>query len=220
MNRETLTDEVRSTYDAVAPDYAAHFPTTEPEQRVDLAMIDHFVSQLTGPRLEVLDAGCGAGRIARYLNDRGCLVHGVDLSPGMIAMAQRDHPDITAQVATITDLPFPDGQFDGALYWYSFIHVTDSDLATVFGEARRVLRPNGVALVAFQVGDGEREVGRGYRKLGHDVTLTRIDRRPDQVSQLLAAAGLHEQARLVRGPLGGERSGQAFVLARATSDGD
>jgi ubiquinone/menaquinone biosynthesis C-methylase UbiE len=217
MNHDALTDEVRSTYDTVAEEYASRFPGTEPEQAIDLAMIDHFVERLAPGRKDVLDAGCGTGRMSRYLADRGCVVHGIDLSPGMIAMAQRDHPDIATQVASITDLPFPEGRFDGVLYWYSIIHVADFDLAAVFHEARRVLRPGGVVLVAFQAGEGTRDVAGAYRNLGYDVTLTRFHRTADQVSCLLAAAEFAEEARLVRRPLA-EKDDQAFLLCRANAD--
>lgn len=216
MEGEALTAQVRSTYDAVAEVYAARFPSTEPEQPVDLAMIDHFRALMPAGGTHVLDAGCGTGRIARYLTDRGCRVRGVDLSPGMIAVAQREHADISTQVASITRLPFPDAEFDGILFWYSIVRVADTDLPTVFREARRVLRPDGVALVAFQAGRGTRDVAGSFRALGHDVTLTRFHRTADDVAALLATAGLAEQARLVRGPVT-ELDDQAFLLARKSA---
>lgn len=219
MNHDPLTDEVRSAYDTVAQEYAACFPGTEPEEQVDLAMITHFVEQLTSSNKEVLDAGCGTGRISRFLSDRGCVVHGVDLSPGMLAMARRDHPDIATQVASITDLPFSDARFDGILYWYSIIHVADSDLAAVFHQARRVLRPGGVVLIAFQAGQGARDVAGAYRTLGYNVTLTRFHRTADQVSGLLAAADFREEARLVRRSLT-EKDDQAFLIFKANSPDD
>lgn len=77
-----------------------------------------------------------------------------------------------------------------------------------------MLRPNGVVLVAFQAGEGESEVGAGYRMLGHDVTLVRFHRTADQVTRLLQTAGFLEAARMVRDPLGGERHDQAVVIAR------
>jgi hypothetical protein len=64
MSRDAMTDEVHSSCDAVAEEYAARFPGIEPEQAVDLAMIDHFISQLPGQSKAVLDAGCGTGRIS------------------------------------------------------------------------------------------------------------------------------------------------------------
>lgn len=218
MDHDALSEEVRSAYDIVAEDYASRFPGTEPEQTIDVAMIDHFISQLAAEHRAVLDAGCGTGRISRYLTDRGCSVVGVDLSPGMIAMARRGHADIETRVSSITDLPFPAAQFDGILYWYSTIHVADDGLAAVFREARRVLRPNGLVLVAFQAGDGSRDVAGGYRALGYDVTLTRFHRTADQMARQLAEAGLVEEARLVRRPLVGERHDQAFALFRLAGD--
>ncbi|MBO1756549.1 class I SAM-dependent methyltransferase [Allobranchiibius sp. CTAmp26] len=215
MDPETLSGEVRSAYDAVALEYASRFPGTEPEQPVDLAMIDHFISLLGRKTADVLDAGCGPGRMSAYLSDRGCTVHGVDLSPGMIAMAQRDHPGLATQVASIANLPFADATFDGLLYWYSIIHVPDPELPEVFEQARRVLRPGGVMLVAFQAGNGVSDVGAAYRRLGYAVTLTRFDRTAEHVSGRLALAGFTEEARLVRRPVG-EKNDQAFLIVRTS----
>ncbi len=77
------TDDVRAAYDAMAQAYAAAYPTTEPESAPELAMVDHLV-ELLGPGARVLDAGCGTGRMSRYLADRGAVVEGVDVSPGML----------------------------------------------------------------------------------------------------------------------------------------
>ncbi|XAS77244.1 methyltransferase domain-containing protein [Dermatophilaceae bacterium Sec6.4] len=215
VDGDALTVEVRSAYDALAQEYASRFAGTEPEQAVDLAMIDHFISLLVGDGPEVLDAGCGNGRISQYLADRGCVVRGVDLSPGMIAMAHRDHPDIATQVASIIHLPSPDDRLDGVVYWYSIIHVADSDLPAVFEEARRVLRPSGVMLVAFQAGEGVSDVGAGFRKLGYDGSLTRFNRTAEQVWGQLTLAGFCEEARLVRRPIT-EKNDQTFQIVRTS----
>src|SRR5512144_1601608 len=103
---------VRHAYDTVAEDYATYLPDTCAEAPLDLAMIDAFAEAVTsGDDARVLDAGCGAGRMSRYLAGRGCLVEGVDLSSRMVALARRDHPGRTFTVGSLTELPYPDDQF-------------------------------------------------------------------------------------------------------------
>lgn len=212
---ESRRDEVRAAYDAIAEDYAATFPSTEPELPVDLAMLDHLVGRVVaGGGAHVLDAGCGTGRIARYLVDRGLSVVGVDLSPGMLAMARRDHPDLELHEGSLTALPLADGSVDGVVFWYSLIHLSDEELPVALAEAVRVLRPGGHVLLAFQKGEGTYDVGAGLRERGHDVSLVRWHRGPKQVLDALADAGFVKEARLVREPVGRERHGQAFLLAR------
>ena len=207
---------VRHAYDTVAEDYAARLPDTRAESPLDLAMVDAFVSAVTsGDSARVLDAGCGAGRMSRYLADRGCLVSGVDLSPGMVAMARRDHADLAFTVGSLADLPYADDQFAGVMLWYSIIHTPPAGQARLFTEAARVLRPGGHLLVGFQSGEGVRDVSAAYRRFGHEVQLERHCYTADQVASQIEAAGLREVSRLVRPAEGTERDDQAVLLARA-----
>ena len=207
---------VRHAYDLVAEDYATYLPDTRAEAPPDLAMIDVFAQTVTsGNAAWVLDAGCGAGRISRYLAERGCHVVGVDLSPRMVAMAQRDHPDLVFTVGTLTDLPFVDAQFAGVVLWYSIIHTPPAGLARIFAESARVLRPTGHILVGFQSGAGTRDVSTAYRQFGHEVQLERYLFTVERVASGLEAAGMREVCRLVRRPHGQEREDQAFLLAHA-----
>jgi SAM-dependent methyltransferase len=215
---EPLDDrDVRHAYDTVAEDYATHLPDTRAEAPLDLAMVGAFAAAVAsgGDDGVVLDAGCGAGRMSRYLADRGCRVEGVDLSPGMVAMARRDHPDLVFSEGSLTDLPYPDGRVAGVMLWYSIIHTPPVGLARVFTEVSRVLRPGGHVLVGFQAGEGTRDVSASYRRFGHEVRLDRHLFTADQVAAHLEAAGLRETARLVRRAEGSERDDQAFLLARS-----
>ncbi len=214
--REVSEGSVKAVYDKVADDYADHFRSTEPEEQIELAMTTHFVSLLPEASRDVLDAGCGAGRMLPFLADAGCHPSGVDLSEGMIRRAKRDHPEFDTRVGSVAALPFPDDSFDGLFYWYSTIHTPDAELGAVFAEARRALRPEGHVLVAFQAGTGIHEVGSGYRRLGHEVELHRYDRTPDQVAGELGAAGFVEVARLVRAAAATERTDQAVIVARSS----
>lgn len=205
-------DDVRHAYDTVAADYARLLPDTRAEQPLELAMVDAFVSAVGhGP---VLDAGCGAGRMTRHLTGRGVAVEGVDLSPGMLEQARRAQPGTRLTEASLTDLPFGDGGFAGALVWYSTIHLADDDLRTALAELVRVVRPGGHLLVAFQAGTGTRDLTGTYRSLGHEVSLVRHRRTAEQMATLLHDLGTREVARLVRSPAGTEVDDQAVLLVR------
>lgn len=204
-------DQTRIVYDLVADTYADHFTGTQGEQPIDLAMIEHFTTLLAGPK--VLDAGCGGGRMLRYLAERGATPQGCDLSSRMIHRAKRDHP-YPVTVATLTDLPYGDAVFDGYFSWYSTIHSTDDDVRRIIHEARRVLRPNGIALFAFQTGTGIHEVGAAFRARGHDVKLMRFHRRVLDFATALANSGFTITATMEREGTSNENSGQGVVIAR------
>jgi ubiquinone/menaquinone biosynthesis C-methylase UbiE len=86
----------------------------------------------------VLDIGCGTGRAAEALVERGSRVWGVEPEPEMAALARERVS--TVKVAPAEQLPFKDGWFERALMWL-VVHLVDRPRA--FREAARVLRPDG-----------------------------------------------------------------------------
>lgn len=70
-----------------------------------------FVDALVPPSSRILDAGCGAGRVAGALHRRGHHVVGVDVDPDLVAAAAADHPGPAFAVADLTtfDLAATDG---------------------------------------------------------------------------------------------------------------
>lgn len=207
---------VRRAYDTVANDYATYLPDTRAEASLDLAMVDAFIEAVgASADVRVLDAGCGTGRMSRYVADRGCRVEGVDLSSNMVAMARRDHGDLVFTVGSLTDLPYPNDQFAGVMLWYSIIHTPPSGQQQIFDEVARVLGPGGHVLVGFQAGEGRRDLSQAYRQFGHEILLERHLYTADQVAARMLAAGLSEVCRLVRRAQGTERDDQAVLLAKA-----
>ena len=91
----------------------------------------------------VLDIGCGTGRAAAALAERGSRVWGVEPEPEMAALARERLS--TVKVAPAEQLPFKDGWFDRALMWL-VAHLVDRPRA--FAEARRVLAPDGRLAIA------------------------------------------------------------------------
>jgi SAM-dependent methyltransferase len=115
----------------------------------------HYLAELAGvaPGDHVLDAGCGVGgpamAIARAVPD--VVVDGVTISEVQARMARELVAEaelanrVRVHLADFQRLPFPDASFDVALY----LEVTgySPDLAVLYRESERVLRPGGTVYV-------------------------------------------------------------------------
>jgi ubiquinone/menaquinone biosynthesis C-methylase UbiE len=114
------------------------------------AMEEPVVAELVGDPtgLALLDLGCGTGRHALAFAARSARVTAVDFSGGMLDVA-RAKPGAEAVQFVEHDLtgtlPFEPRSFDRVLSCLVLEHL--DDLATHFGEIRRVLRDDGVAVV-------------------------------------------------------------------------
>jgi SAM-dependent methyltransferase len=202
----------RASYDAIATDTAEKWKDELAGQPLDRAVLAAFAELvLTAGGGPVADVGCGTGRVTGHLHGLGLDVFGIDLSPGMLAIARRDHPGLRFEVGSMTALDVPDAALAGLMAYYSTIHIPDELLPQVFAEFHRVLAPGGHALLAFQVGDEPLRLSEAW---GHEISLVFHRRRPERVSALLADAGLPVHAHAVREASAGERTPHAYLLAR------
>jgi ubiquinone/menaquinone biosynthesis C-methylase UbiE len=145
-------------------------------------------ADLVGRR--VLDVGCGTGRVAAALHERGSRVWGVEPSAEMAARARAR--GVNVKVARAEQLPFKEGWFERAVLWL-VVHLVDRP--AVFGELARVLAPDGrIAIATF---DPEHFSRYYFNRLFP--SLERIDRarfpEPSQLVAELQAAGF--SARIV-----------------------
>jgi SAM-dependent methyltransferase len=201
----------------VAADYADLLRDDLATNAWDRSVLGLFCDLVqSGPAGDVADLGCGPGRITAYLSSRGLSVFGVDLSPAMVDVARRDHPNLRFEVGSITAL---DGLLDrglvGAVAWYSIIHTPPEHLAGVFAEFARILAPGGYLLLAFQVGDEHVHREAAY---GHAISLDSWRLPPDAVADQLGEFGLDVIATMVRKPVANEKAQQAYLVARSRQD--
>lgn len=184
----------RTAHDSIANRYAKVFT---PLTSLAVAPLLDAVRVAMGQRL--LDVGTGPGVAAAAARAQGAAVTGVDVSPGMIALARKEHPDIDFQVAEVTELPFRDAAFETVVCNFALGHFPKPDAA--LAECVRVLASGGV--LAFSWWDQpERQRVQGlFREViaelalppgpsvpqGHD-TLRYSD--PTALAGLLSGGGL------------------------------
>jgi SAM-dependent methyltransferase len=163
---DTTTTKVREHYratgltDRIKSALATITPKGQTLTVAQLAPLDQFhirgilaTEELAGaaglePSSRVLDLGCAIGGPARYLAATfGCMVTGVDLSPGFIdaatyltarcALSDR----VTFQAGDALHLPFQDSAFDAVFLQHVAMNIQDR--TALYTEAHRILTPGG-----------------------------------------------------------------------------
>jgi len=173
-------------------------------------------------RLRVLDIGTGPGFFAILLCELGCRVTAIDLTPSMLAEAQKNSGPLAEKIQYLEmnaeALTFPDGSFDVAvsrnLTW-NLPHP-----AKAYCEWVRVLKPGGLLLNfdanwyaylfdasaakdyaqdrqnSARAGVGDQNVGENFdcmETLARSMPLSPV-RRPDWDLKLLAGLGMTGEA--------------------------
>jgi ubiquinone/menaquinone biosynthesis C-methylase UbiE len=118
---------------------------------------DRLVAHIE-PGRRVLDLGCGTGALALRAAARGALVKGIDVNSQMLEMAER-----RAQEAGLDDLlelvemgvAELDGEgsdtYDVVMSGLCFSELTEDEQSYALKEARRLLKPGGLLLLADEV---------------------------------------------------------------------
>ena len=187
-------DGTRRSYDAVAGAYADGLRDELAGKPLDRALLAALIEQAPAGTT-IGDLGCGPGHVTGWLAAHGAAAAGIDLSAGMIDVARREQPGAEFRVGDLLSLPAADGEFGAVVAFYSIIHLTPGELPAALAEMHRVVRPGGLALLAFHIGT---EVRHFSDWLGQDVDVDFRFYEPDDVAALLEAAGFILQARLER----------------------
>lgn len=161
----------------------------------------------------VLDVGCGTGNLLRAIGRRYPEVElaGLDPDPMMLARAgrkaRRAGLDLRLDRGFAQDLPYPDGSFDRVFSSLMLHHLDTAAKDALLAEVRRVLRPDGLLVLADAVFDEHHH--RRMREHLHDNV-------GDAVAQRMAAAGFTvEPTRTTALRIGGK---VGIELARPTQE--
>lgn len=139
--KELNIEELEQVADAYASRLAPALMEEWTERVADLAGIE------SGQR--ILDVACGTGILTRVVAERNGTpgrVTGVDINPGMLAVAKRISPEINWREAAAEALPCDDSSFDTIVCQFGLMLFTDPQKA--LQEMLRVLRPKGRLVLA------------------------------------------------------------------------
>ncbi|BFV55227.1 class I SAM-dependent methyltransferase [Kitasatospora sp. CMC57] len=206
-------DRVRQSYDTVAEEYRRRIGDELARKPLDRALLRALLEQ-TDPGAPVADLGCGPGHVTGWLAAHGARPVGIDLSPAMVALARRDHPESEFREGDLLRLPAADGEFGAAVALYSVIHLEPAELRPAIAEIHRTLRPGGLLLLAFHLGTEVRHLTEWW---DHRVEVDFHFLDLATVERLLT--GFTVEARLERAPYPEEaETRRGYLLARREDD--
>jgi len=127
-----------------------HFEACRPEYEAMLRSVG------LQPGWRVVDAACGGGGflplIAGIVGPTGSLA-AFDLAPDNVAhvaalvAAWTNSCPVDTRVASLTELPYADGEFDAVWCANALEYLSDGDVSAAVAEFRRVVRPGGLVAI-------------------------------------------------------------------------
>ncbi len=115
-----------------------------------LKVWEEEVTGLFPANAKILDVGCGKGREAFCLNEKGFRVTGVDISETAIEtarhIAETHRLSIDFCVSNGMDLPFPDSTFNAVIIWAQTfgLFYGENNQRDILNECKRVLKDGGI----------------------------------------------------------------------------
>lgn len=132
---------LREAWDENAADWVRWARSPELDHAFWHLNLPTLINLLPVPRGLTLDVGCGEGRVARALKERGYRMVGVESSPALVEAAQDADKSFDVHLADAAQMPFPDGHFDLVVASLSLMNM--DEMPRVVSEIARVLRPTG-----------------------------------------------------------------------------
>jgi len=136
-------DANQQLHSQLAPQYETDEPHFRPENRSKVRDRMRSVSKISGNCEVMVDLGCGTGFLEELAPEEFKVIYGVDATDAMLEILRgKNIPRVEIIRAPVEDIPLRDGIADLVTGYSVLDHFEDSK--RVFGEAARLLRPDGV----------------------------------------------------------------------------
>ena len=156
MKIDHSRDALRDTYDRIAVDWAR-------DHESDRWWRDCTVrfASLLPKGARVLDAGCGPGQKAKFFQDRGMHVLGIDFSERLLEIARQTATASEFRLLDLRDIAALPETFDGVFAQASLLHIPKAETFSVMAGMVSRLVPRGLLYIAVKAqrpGHAEEEV--------------------------------------------------------------
>jgi ubiquinone/menaquinone biosynthesis C-methylase UbiE len=145
-------DKIEKMYDTVAKEYSETFSDDHAKKPKDQEILRRFSREIRDKK-PVWDFGCGPGHTTKYLKDLGIEISGLDLSEKILEQARTIYPEINFRKGNILKLEFDDDSIAGVVAFYAIVHFTEEQIEIAFRETFRVLKPGGLFLFTYHIGE-------------------------------------------------------------------
>jgi SAM-dependent methyltransferase len=162
-------------------------PADAPMENPDVYPLKYAQMTVKDKTGEILEAGCGAGRILRYYHDRGYDIVGIDFIDVAIRKLKEIDPTLKVEIGDITNLRFANQSFKYVLA-FGLYHNLEHGLDKAIQETHRVLEQGGLVCASFRADNiqtrltdrladrkAKRRDGENKTRSFHKMNLTRSE---------------------------------------------
>jgi SAM-dependent methyltransferase len=107
------------------------------------------LTYLSDKSASILEAGCGSGRVVKYFHDLGYTnVRGIEVNAQAVRDLNVHFPELDVIQGDILDMPYEDDLFDVIVSYGVVEHFPELGPVPPLRALRRVLKPDGIAIVS------------------------------------------------------------------------
>lgn len=103
---------------------------------------------------ELLEVGCGPGNISKYLLAKrpDFNLHGIDIAPNMVALAQANNPKANFQCMDARAIDQLKSTYDGIICGFCIPYLSKSDVDKLIADCSLLLHESGLLYISFTAG--------------------------------------------------------------------
>ncbi|MDQ8005757.1 MAG: methyltransferase domain-containing protein [Pedobacter sp.] len=115
---------------------------------------DFICQAIKKENAKLLEVGCGPGNITKHLLNKrpDFKIHGIDLAPNMIALAQKNNPEATFAVMDARKIGKLVDKFDAIIAGFCLPYFSSSESEQFILDANQLLNNDGLIYISFVEG--------------------------------------------------------------------